>query len=241
MITKRPYVLSIAGFDPSAGAGVLADVKTMEQCGVYGFAVNTASTFQNEDQFDGVSWVSFEDIKKQLDPLFRKYEIGVVKIGLIESLEVLEKVIAYLLAYNSTVKIIWDPILSASAGFDFHSVIDQEVLSKVLKNIYLITPNKPEYDLLNQVKESRVLLKGGHSEVKDDVLILQKKTGEERIVIEGSTNKMSPKHGSGCVLSSAITSYIALGDELPLACIKGKQYVEKILESNEGLLAYHKS
>lgn len=234
-------MLSIAGFDPSAGAGVLADVKTMEQCGVYGFAVNTATTFQNEDQFDGVSWVSFKNIKKQLDPLFRKYKIEVVKIGLIESLEVLEKVILYLLDYNSALKIIWDPILSASAGFDFHSTINKELLEKILRNIYLITPNKPEYDLLNQVKVSTVLLKGGHSEVKDDVLILQNKKGEERIVIEGSSNKMNPKHGSGCVLSSAIASYIALGNELPLACIKGKHYVEKILGSNEGLLAYHKS
>ena len=241
MITNRPYVLSIAGFDPSAGAGVLADVKTMEQCGVYGFAVNTATTFQNEDQFDGVSWLSFEEIKKQLDPLFRKYKIEVVKIGLIESLEVLEKVLAYLLEYNSTIKIIWDPILSASAGFDFHSTINKELLEKVLRSIFLITPNMPEYNLLNQVKVSPVLLKGGHSEVKNDVLILQNKKEQERIVIEGKTSKMDPKHGSGCVLSSAIASYIASGDELPLACIKGKQYVEKILESNEGLLAYHKS
>lgn len=241
MITNLPYVLSIAGFDPSAGAGVLADVKTMEQCSVYGLAVNTAITFQNEDQFDDVSWISFEEIKKQLDPLFRKYEIEIVKIGLIESMEVLDKVISYLLDYNSVIKIIWDPILSASAGFDFHSIINQELLESVLKSIYLITPNKPEYDLLNQVQASAVLLKGGHSEVKNDVLILQNGNSEERIVIEGNTNKMNPKHGSGCVLSSAIASFLALGDNMHLACVKGKKYVERILESNEGLLAYHKS
>lgn len=238
MSTNKPFVLSIAGFDPSAGAGVLADIKTMEQCGVYGFGVNSANTFQNENEFDGVEWVSFESIQKQLVPLFRKYNIQVVKIGLIENLEILLKVCAFLKAQNATIKIIWDPILSASAGFSFHSNIQQRQLDEVLQLVYLITPNQPEYAQLGSLKGVNVLLKGGHAEKKDDVLVVQ--SGEEKI-IKGSETVLKPKHGSGCVLSSAIASYLAFGFSLEDACKQAKRYVETLLASNEGLLGFHKN
>lgn len=236
MSTNKPFVLSIAGFDPSAGAGVLADIKTMEQCGVYGLGVNSANTFQNEKEFNGVEWISFESMQKQLVPLFRKYTIEVAKIGLIENLEVLRKVCLFLKAQQPAIKIIWDPILSASAGFSFHSNISQQQLTEVLKLVYLITPNQPEYTALGSLKGVNVLLKGGHAEKKNDVLILQ--SGEEKI-IQGSDALLQPKHGSGCVLSSAIASYLALDKSLLEACILAKEYVERLLESNEGLLGYH--
>lgn len=247
MNINRPYVLSIAGFDPSSGAGVLADIKTMEQCGVYGLGVSTATTFQNESEFDGVSWLSFEEVQKQLKPLLRKYDIKVVKIGLIQNLEILEQLISLLTTHYSQLKIVWDPILSASAGFEFHSAIDKNRLSQVLGFIYLITPNQQEFEKLGFSMDTElpiktnVLLKGGHAEVHDDILLKidGKKKNIERHLIIGVTKKLYSKHGSGCVLSSAIASYLASGNDLVQSCELGKRYVEHLLGSNEGLLGYH--
>ena len=86
MNKKRPYVLSIAGYDASAGAGVLADVKTFESIGVYGVAVTTCITYQNDNKFAGVHWLSKKKIKNQLYPILEAYKIEYVKIGLIENL-----------------------------------------------------------------------------------------------------------------------------------------------------------
>ena len=125
MKKNRPYVLSIAGYDPCGGAGVLADIKTFETIGVYGLAVTTGITYQNDHKFAGVHWLSKKKIKNQLYPLLEAYKVEYVKIGLIESLEVQSEVIELLLGYNNDIKIIWDPILKASAGFSFHKKISK--------------------------------------------------------------------------------------------------------------------
>src|ERR1700741_5107534 len=133
-----PYCLSIAGFDPSAGAGILADIKTFEANGVYGFGVCSALTFQNDKEFDGVQWISPKQIIAQITPLQRRFNIEYVKVGLIESLDTLSVLISALKTQHS--KLIWDPILNASAGFTFHNNIGRTQLIDVLESIYLITP-----------------------------------------------------------------------------------------------------
>ena len=117
---KTPFVLSIAGFDPSSGAGIGADLKTFEATGSYGLGVCSALTFQNEDIFTGVHWTAWEDIKKQCDLLLQKYNVEFLKIGLIESFEILDRLLDYLLDQDKRLKIIWDPILDASYGISFH-------------------------------------------------------------------------------------------------------------------------
>ena len=107
---KTPFVLSIAGFDPSSGAGIGADLKTFEATGSYGLGVCSALTFQNEDTFTGVHWTAWEDIKKQCDLLLQKYNVEFLKIGLIESFEILDRLLDYLLDQDKRLKIIWDPI-----------------------------------------------------------------------------------------------------------------------------------
>src|SRR5260221_632714 len=108
MPKERPCVLSIAGFDPSGGAGILADIKTFEQHKVSGMGVVTGLTFQNDSEFDGVKWIEPNEIIKQIDVLTRKFKFQFVKIGMLESLDVLEKIISRLKANGS--KLIWDPI-----------------------------------------------------------------------------------------------------------------------------------
>ncbi len=245
----RPIVLSIGGFDPSGGAGVLADTKTFEQHNCLGFAVQSAITVQTEDQFLSVNWISYEKIIEQLSPLLAHYSISTIKIGLIENLEVLNQLLHWLKQNASQSKIIWDPILTASAGKIFHTDVSNELLKQLLNKVDLITPNSEEVKLLaKQENASRaaddlsrftnVLLKGGHrvDALGQDVLI--DKNGSA-YVLEPKVEHAYSKHGSGCVLSAAITSNIALEHTLYDSCVKAKRYIEKVLNSNKNLLAYH--
>src|SRR3972149_10947273 len=93
MPKERPCVLSIAGFDPSGGAGVLADIKTFEQHKALGMGVVTGLTFQNDSEFDGVKWIETDEILKQIEVLARKFQFEFVKIGMVQNLETLEKII----------------------------------------------------------------------------------------------------------------------------------------------------
>ena len=246
---SRPIVLSIAGFDPCGGAGVLADVKTFEQHQCLGMAINTSITNQTEDYFISVNWFSVDDIINHIKTLTDKYTIDYVKIGIIENLDTLYKVVSFLKQKNNDVKIIWDTVLSASTGFSFIDNLDKTKLIDVLKNIYLITPNTNEAKKLSGIFDEKeaatylsnycnVLLKGGHSKEHEGVDFLF--SNNQIVEIKKQTTKdVSPKHGSGCILSSAIVANLALGNDLETACIKSKQYIETILTSNNNLLAYH--
>ncbi|MGZ3865726.1 MAG: hydroxymethylpyrimidine/phosphomethylpyrimidine kinase [Bacteroidia bacterium] len=250
MSIARKYVLSIAGYDPSGGAGILADIKTFEANKVYGLGVISANTFQNDSEFKSVDWIPVEKIIEQIEVLRKKFSFECVKIGLIQNLEILTAVISYLTSHISHLKIIWDPIMKASAGFDFHKNIDENLLKGICEKIFLITPNVPEAMLLGVSKSEienakelskhcSVYLKGGHAEKKVgyDTLFLK---GGKHFSFRPKEKGIQPKHGSGCVLSSAITANLAKGEDLHRACLKGKQYTEKFLRSNKTLLGYHK-
>ena len=235
-MTSRPAVLSIAGLDPSGGAGILADIKTFEQHKVQGFGVCTALTYQTENKFLGLDWLSNKQLLDQFAPLFEQYDIKAVKIGLIQHAQ-LKFTLNHL---PKNIPIIWDPVLNASAGFDFENELDFNTIQEILPFITLITPNLEEYASLElgNIKSTNVLLKGGHhNENKNDRLILT--NGETHEIIGEKFTKAFNKHGTGCILSSAIASNLALGCTLEQACILAKKYVENILKSNDGLLAYH--
>lgn len=243
MPDQSSIVLSIAGFDPCGGAGVLADIQTLQQCKVQGMAVQTALTAQNEDEVTKVNWHSLEDIRIQLHTLFAKYSFDVVKIGIIENLEKLSATIAHLRAHNPTITIIWDPILRSSSGFDFLKGLNPNELAEVLNQVSLITPNLPEYELLksalgDQAFSTNILLKGGHAEGDDTSDKLIDQEGNETI-IAGHRVKGKSKHGTGCVLSSAIAAGLAKGMKLKTACTFAKRYVEGYLKSGVNQLGAH--
>lgn len=248
MEKTRPNILTIAGFDPSSGAGLTADVKTFEQLQCYGLAVCTANTVQNDVTFLKCSWIDIETIKEQIAVLFERFSIDFVKIGIVENWQVLNEVIDFLLKKNKDVKIILDPVLSASTNFDFHTS-DEKQLHKLLHKIYMITPNLKEITQLCSEKSveetigviskvTNLFLKGGHSENEKGVDILYTKFNE-KIVFKPTLTNCSEKHGSGCVLASAIASFLAKGNSLEESCKQGKLYTEHFLSSNETLLGYH--
>jgi hydroxymethylpyrimidine/phosphomethylpyrimidine kinase len=248
MNNNRPIVLTIAGFDPSNGAGLTADIKTFEQHKVYGLSVCTAITLQTENEFFDIRWEKIENIIKAIQVLIGKYPVSIVKTGILPSLDYLNKIVTFLHLKNPNIKIIVDPILKSSTGFDFMKDSNKELFYSILKKCYLITPNLNEVILItnnkNEIEAAKeisnycnVLLKGGHNEENLGVDYLF--TNNTILELKPSNLNGYAKHGSGCVLSAAITANLALGHTLKEACKLSKQYIETILSSNPTLLAYH--
>ncbi len=245
---RTPFVISIAGFDPSSGAGITADLKTFETTGSYGLGACSALTFQNEDSYDGTRWSGLEAIQEQCEKLFQKHLPEYLKIGLIESLAVMDQLTAWLNDRVPALKIIWDPILKASAGHTFHTV-ETSLVRSILNRIYLITPNTEEIrqlfgaeatpqSLQARCREHQVnvLWKGGHNAGTEatDVLI----TPETITRFTLSKSKWE-KHGTGCILSAALTSCLAQGMTLADACNRAQLYVSQVIESNDSKLGFH--
>lgn len=249
MSKKRPYALSIAGFDPSGGAGVTADLKTFEAHKVQGLGVCTAITYQNDREFDGLEWLPKEQIQAQLNVLLRQFKVDVAKIGLIQNLDTLLAVASQLKQHNPNIRLIWDPILRASAGFTFHGKLLPEEVEQVCQQLFLITPNWVEMEQLvpdapapegaKQLSKScHVLLKGGHNEQQKGRDFLY--AGEKVLSFRPKRVAQYGKHGSGCVLSAALTALLAAEYPLQKACLKAKNYVTRYLESSNTLLGHHK-
>ncbi len=240
-------VLTIAGFDPSGGAGILADIKTIEANEVYGIAAVSALTYQNDVEFNDIEWIPEIRIKRQIEIVSKRYNFDFVKIGLIENFEILNNIITFLKSINEKVKIIWDPILKASAGFEFHKNIDGKKIMEICSEIYMITPNYEEFMKMfpsgNYQENARELS-------KNCIVYLKSVIDKERIndllfhnqiisIFETELIKGFEKHGSGCVLSSAITANLAKDLSLNESCRMAKKYIAFFLKSNENLSGKH--
>lgn len=238
--------MSIAGYDPSGGAGLLADIKTFEQLKVQGLGVCTAMTLQTESECLSLNWQPLEEILSAIDVLMKNYHLEVVKIGVVKDAEFLSEIIKIIKINNSETKIVWDPVLKSTSEFSFFDLNTISELENVLKQIDLITPNYNEYKVLQKKhlfekseNTCSVLIKGGHREDKLGTDILINNGKEVSIHPIDETSVYYPKHGSGCVLSSAIAGHLALGENVENACRNGKLYIEKFLTSNSTLLGFH--
>jgi len=249
MSANRPFVLTIAGFDPSGGAGILADAKTFEQHHVYGLAVNTGNTIQTENEFFEIQWTEIAFVLNSVEKLFGKYTIKAVKIGIVPSLDYLKEIVFAVKRLSPKTKIVWDTVLKSSSEFDFITIGSQDTLIEILKKIDIITPNYREIFQLSSEeinagaiaailsKYCDVLLKGGHN--PDEIGVDYLYTGNKIFRLAPKIISVSEKHGSGCVLSSAITANIALKQDIKTACTNAKNYTETYLQSNQTKLGYH--
>lgn len=249
MEANRPIVMSIAGFDPCGGAGILADIKTFEQHNVYGLAINTAQTLQTENDFISIRWEAEDDILKALETMLGHYDVKSVKIGIVENIGTLSKIVSFIHQKNKEIKIIIDTVIKSTSGFDFRNEITNEAqLFETLSQSFLITPNYYEALQLMAADNSKdaaqklatycnVLLKGGHNREEVGVDYLYTKNEITKLV--PFTKAINTKHGSGCVLSAAITANLALGFDLVTSCIQAKKYIGQFLVSNNTLLGYH--
>jgi len=229
MQLNRPYIFTIAGYDPTNGAGLTADVKTFEQHRVYGLSICSGITLQTEDAFLDVRW--------------GKYPVKVIKTRVLPSVDSLNQIVSYLKQNYPSIKIIVDPIFKASEGYQLLDYSSKDLFYNNLKNCYLITPNLEELQWITGEDDAEiaqncsVYLKGGHNDTQKEVDYLYQGILKTQFV--PAKESSFSKHGTGRVLSAAIASNFALGLELKEACEKAKRYLEKNLESNHTLLAYH--
>ena len=216
---------------------------------VLGMSVCTALTYQSEDHFNGLDWVPLPKLMRQAERLLTQYPIRVVKVGLIENWAALERMLTWIRQLRPEVFIVWDPVLRASAGFDFHSTEADSVPESLAKLVDIITPNWEEMQQLMPkldpqagaqawAKHSAVLLKGGHRPDRPgvDTLFTNGEMFEFPPLDDNGTRY--PKHGTGCVLSAAIAAEYASEPDRPLRliCTRAKEQIERYMASDEGLL-----
>lgn len=239
-------VLTIAGSDPSGGAGIQADLKTITAHRLYGMSVVTALTAQNTTGVFGIETVDPAFVKQQLDCIFTDIFPDAVKIGMVSSPEIVE-VIAERLQYYGAKNIVADPVMVSTSGSKLLSDSAMGVLRTSLLPLgSLITPNIPESEILcgfsvtteeDMIAAAKkisgdlgcsVLVKGGHM-VNDAVDILYYEGTIHRFVSERVQNPNT--HGTGCTLSSAIACGLAEGKSLTNSVECAKSYLTNALRS----------
>lgn len=240
-----PIVLSIAGSDPCAGAGIQQDLKTITNCGCYGATVITALTSQNTMGVQGVMPVPADVVESQLRSVFSDLRVDAVKIGMIPNVEVAEVIVKVLKEQKSkcVLPIVCDPIMLSTSGT---RLMSEECISLVSEELFplctLVTPNIPEHEYLlshNYAIKTNLLLKGGHAEgeAMTDTLHLRC----ERTQSQFSSPRIATRnlHGTGCTVSSAIASYLAKHQSLSTAVANAKQYITSAIEGGKDLHIGH--
>ena len=235
-------VLSIAGSDPSGGAGIQADLKAFSARGVYGMAVLTALTAQNTQGVSGVHPVPPQFVADQVEAIFADIRVDAVKIGMIANAEIAEAV-ANALARHRDVPIVLDPVMIAKGGAALLAADAVDVLTRrLLPLATVLTPNLPEAAALLHEAEAKsredmarqalaladlgtaaVLVKGGHLEGGESPDVLA--SAGTLIWFEAERLPTKNTHGTGCTLSSAIAAEIAKGLPLPDAVASAKHYL----------------
>jgi hydroxymethylpyrimidine/phosphomethylpyrimidine kinase len=250
---ERPNVLVIAGYDQSAGAGVLADIKTMEANCVYGYAVCTGVTFQNERVISKIHWFTESEIFEQIELCFHSASFHWVKIGIGRSMKMIDTIIRHLRKLNPEIKIVLDPVIRASSGLDFWEGTDPGDFESLAKEVWLLTPNwdeigwlYPGADVMECCRQltltagCNIYLKGGHHPAHPGKDYIWNKGAVTVLDPADGMGIIYPKHGSGCVLASALTANLALGYSLQEAGLRAKRYIEQFLTSNKTLLGWHR-
>lgn len=237
--------MSIAGVDPSGGAGVFADLKTFQAIGVYGTGIVTALTAQNPYEFFSTLPVSPKYIEEQIDAVINSYEIEFIKTGMLYSPEIIKLVAKKIKEYD--LKAVVDPVMVATSGGDLTKEDIAKALNKyLLPNSILTTPNIAEAEKLTNLKidtkEDAIkasekiicdnIITGGHLDGINTINIDDKITIKKQELID--TNNL---HGTGCNLSSAIVAYLAKNNDLNSSILKALDYVyEGIKNGNYGTL-----
>ena len=240
-------VLTIAGSDPSGGAGIQADIKTISSCGAYAMSAITAITVQNTLGVQSVFPLPEQVVVDQIDAVLSDIGVDAVKIGMLHSASLMREVAAVLEKHKVS-RIVLDPVMVSTSG---HKLIQDDAI-KTLQEVLIpmatvITPNVPEAEvLLGQRIEGEeafkdaayalslggkvsVYMKAGHVEervLKD--IFFNAERGSHLPLLEKRIETCNT-HGTGCTLSSAFASYLAKGMELQLAAIYAKDYVNNAI------------
>ncbi len=237
-------VLSIAGFDPSSGAGVTADVKTAAAHGCYAVACITALTVQTTQGVRRIEAASPALVKDTLDELAKDFSIAAVRIGMLGSAAV-ARVVANFLRRTSLPHVVLDPIFRSSSGASLLDAAGAELLKNdLLKLAEVVTPNLDEAAALTGLKvttlgemkiaaarlhelgAANVVVTGGHLEKPIDVLMFTAPAGNlEQQVFTSERQQSRSTHGTGCAFATSIACHLAQGRRIPDAVLLAKAYV----------------
>ena len=255
-----PNTLTIAGMDPSGGAGILADIKAMSALGAYGCAVVAALTAQNTQAVTDISPVNPQFVRAQIDTLFADVEIHAVKLGMLGQTGIIE-VVADRLGHHKPPHLVLDPVMVSKSG---DLLLEQKAIGALREQLLplatMITPNLPEAGVLLEmrsvetVREMRrvaerlrnlmthgghrwVLVKGGHLPGNDTIDVLH--DGDKMIELPGHRIATRNTHGTGCTLSAAITALLPQLKDTPEVTKRAKDYLVQAIAHAEALHVGH--
>ena len=247
-VKPKSIVLIIAGSDSSGGAGIQADIKTVTALGSYAMTAITAITAQNTTGVKSIVPISTKEIFNQITFTIKDIKPDAIKIGMLHSNKVIESVIRSLKIANIK-NIVLDPVMVAKGGA---KLIDDNAIKilkdRLIKRVMLITPNIPEAEILTntfirskedmifaahkliEMGASNVLIKGGHltSKIVQDIFVSK----SDIKIFNNKRYKTKNTHGTGCTLSSAITTFLSCGKPIKKSCELGINYVNSGIRTN---------
>ena len=247
-VKPKSIVLIIAGSDSSGGAGIQADIKTVTALGSYAMTAITAVTTQNTTGVKSIVPISTKEIFNQITFTIKDIKPDAIKIGMLHSNKVIESVIRSLKIANIK-NIVLDPVMVAKGGA---KLIDDNAIKmlkdRLIKRVMLITPNIPEAEILTntfirskedmifaahkliEMGASNVLIKGGHltSKIVQDIFVSK----SDIKIFNNKRYKTKNTHGTGCTLSSAITTFLSCGKPIKKSCELGINYVNSGIRTN---------
>jgi hydroxymethylpyrimidine/phosphomethylpyrimidine kinase len=259
-ICKRntvPTVLTIAGSDPSGGAGIQADLKTFTATGVYGASVITALTAQNTQTVSAAMSISADFVKQQLDAILSDIRVDIIKLGMLPNADICETIAPYLRNYP----VICDPVMISTSGC---RLIDDPAVAALIEHIIprstYITPNYDELktlvgkkitdiktaglDLLKRFDNlSGIVLKGGHidtnSQSVTDILLLKDGSSIREIIEINPRYHTKNTHGTGCTFASAFAAFLARKMNPPDAFSKAVAFTNHLIDISKDATVGH--
>ena len=255
-MSKPKICLTIAGLDPSGGAGIIADIKTFSAFGCFATAAIASITFQNTTGVFGAVHQTAETIRGQIEPVVEDFEVAAVKTGMLPTREVIEET-ARLIKANNLRNVVVDPVVRSTSGFDLIDNASLQVLIEMLFPLStIVTPNIQEAEritgttirgednienaarLIQSMGARNVLIKGGHFETET---LVNKKArdylfiGDEKAIFEADYIDTTATHGTGCTLAAAIAANLALGKDLKEAVSISKVFVTEAIRTAPNL------
>jgi hydroxymethylpyrimidine/phosphomethylpyrimidine kinase len=258
MAERPPVVLTIAGFDPSSGAGVTADIKTIAAHGCYGVACITAMTVQSTAGVRRVEAVEGALVTETLEELAADIPIAAVRIGMLGSAKVVRAVVEFLGSRSDKPEklpnVVLDPILTSSSGAELLDAAGIRVLIEELIPLAdVVTPNVDEAAVLtglkvtdldemraaaaklHQMGANAVVVTGGHLEKAIDLLSFTIRDGVQEEVFKAERQRSNSTHGTGCAFATAMACHLALGRGLAEAALLAKTYVAAAIAAGHPL------
>ena len=236
-------VMSVAGVDPSGGAGIFADIKTFQALGVYGTGIVTALTAQNPQKMYSLKAIETSYVEEEIDAVLDTYNVEYIKTGMLYSTDIIKSVSKKIREYN--LKAVVDPVMVATSGGELaKDDLSQNLLKYLLPKAVLTTPNVSEAEKLTGIKITNEeeakkaceklgktcnnIITGGHL------------NGINTINIDGTTSIFKQKllktdnlHGSGCNFSAAIVSYLSQKNDLKTSILKASDYTYESIKNGK--------